>query len=47
MGMRKIKVYTLIDEGACLKCIGTMKGEDGESLAKLRVHLENKNKNKV
>ena len=38
--MKKIKVYTLIDEGASPKCIGTMKGEDGESLADLRVRLE-------
>ena len=41
-GMKKIKVYTLTDEGASSKCIGTMKGEDGESLADLRVHLRKK-----
>ena len=38
--MKKIKVYILIGEGASPKCIGTMKGEDGESLAYLRMHLE-------
>jgi hypothetical protein len=42
MGMKKIKVYTLTDEGSSPKCIGTMKGEDGESLADLRVRLEEK-----
>ena len=38
--MKKIKVYTLTDEGASPKCIGTMKGEDGESLVVLRARLE-------
>ena len=38
----KIKVYTLIDEGASPKCIGIMKREDGESLADLIVRLEEK-----
>ena len=33
-------VYTLIDEGKSPKCIGPMKGEDGESLADLRMCLE-------
>lgn len=42
MGMKKIKVYTLTDEGASPKCIGTMKAEDDESLADLRVRLEEK-----
>ena len=42
MGMKKIKVYTLTDEGSFPKCIGTMKGEDEESLADLRVCLEEK-----
>ena len=42
MGMKKIKVYTLIDKGASPKWIGTMKGEDGESLVDLRVRLEEK-----
>ena len=28
----KVKVYTLTDEGASAKGIGSMKGEDGESL---------------
>jgi hypothetical protein len=42
MGMKIIKVYTFNDEGASPKCIGTMKGEDGEYLADLRVHLEEK-----
>ena len=36
MGMKKIKVYILIDGGASIECIGAMKGEDGESLADLR-----------
>ena len=40
MGMKKIKVYSLSDEGAPPKCIGTIKGEDGESLANIKVHLE-------
>ena len=40
MGMKKIKVYILIDEGTSPKCTRTMKGEDGESLADLRVRLE-------
>jgi len=26
MGMKKIKVYTLTEEGSSPKCIGTMKG---------------------
>ena len=39
MGMKKIKVYTLIDEGVSPKCIGTMNGKDGESLVDLRVCL--------
>ena len=42
MGMKKIKVYTRINEGASPKCIRTMKGEDVESLADLRVRLEEK-----
>ena len=42
MGMKKIKVYTLTDEGASPKCIRTMKREDGESLPDLRVRLEEK-----
>ena len=40
MGMKKIKVYTLTVEGASPKCIGIMKGEDGESLVDLRVRLD-------
>ena len=40
--MKKIKVYTLTDEGTAPKCIGTMKGEAGESLADLRLRLEEK-----
>ena len=36
----EIKVYTLSDEWVSPKRIGTMKGEDGESLANLRVRLE-------
>ena len=47
MGMKKIKIYTLINEGASPKCIETMKGEDGESLADLRVRLEEKEKEKI
>jgi hypothetical protein len=42
MGMKKIKVYTLTDEGASPKCMRTTKGEDRESLADLRVRLEEK-----
>ena len=40
MGMKKMKVYTLTDEVAPPKCIETMNGKDGESLADLRVRLE-------
>lgn len=40
--MKKIKLYTLTDEGASPKCIGTMKGEDGDFLANLGVRLEEK-----
>jgi hypothetical protein len=39
MGMKKIKVYTLIDEGTPPKCIGILKREDKESLVDLRVRL--------
>lgn len=42
MGVKKIKVYTVADEVALPKCIGTMKAEEGESLADLRVRLEEK-----
>ena len=42
MRMKKIKVYTLTDEGTSPKCIGTMKGEDEESLANLKMRLEEK-----
>ena len=42
MRMKKIKVNTLTNEGGSPKCNGTMKGEDGESLADLRVRLEKK-----
>ena len=38
--MKKILVHTHSDEGASLKCIGTIKGEDGETLADLRVRLQ-------
>ena len=38
--MTKTKVYTFINERLFPKCIGTMKGEDGESLADLRMRLE-------
>ena len=44
MGMKEIKVYTLIDEGTSPKCIGTMRGEDGKSLANLRLRLEEEKK---
>lgn len=37
MRMKKIKVYKFIDEGACPKYIGIMKGDDGESLTNLRM----------
>ena len=47
MGMKKIKIYTRINEGASPKCIETMKGEDGESLVDLRVRLEEKEKEKI
>jgi len=40
--MMKIKVYTLAHEDASSKCIGTMKGEAGESLVDLRICLEEK-----
>lgn len=40
MRMKKIKVKILIDEGASIECIETMKGENGRSLANLRVRLE-------
>ena len=40
MEMKKIKVYTLIDDEVSPKYIGTMNGEDGESLAELEVRLE-------
>ena len=39
MRMKKIKVYTLIDEGASPKCIRTMKREDKGSLIDQRVRL--------
>ena len=42
MGMKKIKVSILIDEGAFPKYIVTVKGEDRESLVDLRVRLEEK-----
>lgn len=42
MRMKKVKVYTLTYEGASPKCIGTMKDEDWESLAGLRVRLDEK-----
>ena len=42
MRLKKIKVSILTDEGASPKCIVTMKGEDGESLADLRVRLKEK-----
>ena len=38
----KIKVYTLTHEDLTPKCIGTIKGEAGESLADLRLHFEEK-----
>ena len=38
--MKKIKVYTLTNETTSPMCIGTMKGEDGESLVDLRMRLE-------
>ena len=40
MRMKKIKVYTLINERESSKCIGIVKGEDRESLAELRMCLE-------
>jgi len=40
--MMKIKVFTLANKTATLKCIGSMKGEAGESLADLQVCLEEK-----
>jgi hypothetical protein len=40
MATKKIEVYILIDEGTSPKCIGTMKGEDGKSLANLRMRSE-------
>ena len=46
MGIKEIKVYTLTNEGTSLKCIGTMKGEDGESLVDLSVRLEDKSVSK-
>ena len=42
MRMKKVKVYTHTDEGAAPKCIERMKGEDGESLAYLRIRLTEK-----
>ena len=42
--MKKIGVYILIDEGTSPKCIGTMKGEDGESSVDPRLHLEEEEK---
>ena len=42
MGVKKVKVYTVIHEGASSKCIGTMKGEEGESLVDIRIQLEEK-----
>ena len=42
MGVKKVKVYMVTHEGASSKCIGTMKDEEGESLADLRVWLEEK-----
>lgn len=40
--MKKIKVFTLTHESAPPKCIGTMKSDNGETLAALRVRLEEK-----
>jgi hypothetical protein len=40
--MKKINVYTPIDEGISPKCIGTLK--DGESTTDLIVRLEEKQK---
>lgn len=37
-----MKVYTVTHEGASSKCIGTMKDEEGEFLADLRVWVEEK-----
>ena len=39
MGIKKIKVHTLTNEGTSPKCIGTMRGgrRNGESLADLRL----------
>ena len=42
MGVKKIKVYIVTDKAALPKCIGTMKAEEGESLAHLRVRQEEK-----
>lgn len=42
MRIKKIKVCTLTNKGASPKYIGTMKREDGESFANLRVHPEEK-----
>jgi hypothetical protein len=39
METKKIKVRTLTDEGTSPKCIGFMKGEDGEFIAGLRVRI--------
>jgi hypothetical protein len=44
MRMKKIKVCKLTNEGASSQYIGTMKGEDGESLVYLRMRLEEKRK---
>ena len=44
MWMKKIGVYILIDEGTSPKCIGTMKGEDGESSVDPRLRLEEEEK---
>ena len=38
--MKWINVYTHTNEGTSAKCIMALKGEDGESLANLRVSLE-------
>ena len=40
--MIKIKVYTLAHEDSPPKCIGTVKGEAGESLANLKLRFEQK-----
>lgn len=42
MTAKKIKLFILSGEEGAPKCIGTMKAEDGELLADLRVRLEEK-----